>query len=333
MRAIVMQQPGPPEVLQPVEVPMPEIRTGDGVLIRLQAAGINPIDAKLRSGGSYYPHLLPTILGCDGAGIVEAVGPEVRRFAVGDPVYWFYGGIGGDEQGNYAEWNCIPERYLAPAPIGYDLTQAAATPLALITAWESLHLHGAIKAGQTVLIHAGAGGVGHIAIQLAKLAGCRVLTTVSSSLKADFVTQLGADLPILYREQEVAERSLEATQGRGVDLVLDCVGGNALQQSFACLRPYGQLVTLLAPAATTDWRAARQKNLKIAFELMLSPPLLGLEQQRIQQTGILEQGARWIESGQLQIHLQATFPLDQAAEAHRILEAGGALGKMALKIA
>ncbi|MDH3355006.1 MAG: alcohol dehydrogenase catalytic domain-containing protein, partial [Chromatiales bacterium] len=190
MKAILMQQPGEASSLVESEVNAPTLVEADQLLIKLEAAGVNPIDTKLRANGTYFPDQLPTILGCDGSGRVVEVGAEVKNFHVGDEVYYFYGGIGGAEQGNYAEYNVISEAYVAPKPSNLSFSEAAAVPLALITAWESLHHRTVVKKGESVLIHAGAGGVGHLAIQLAKIAGCRVITTVSSKEKEKFVRSL-----------------------------------------------------------------------------------------------------------------------------------------------
>lgn len=334
MKAIVMKACGGPEVLQLAEIALPQIEHGQQVRVRLRAAGVNPIDTKLRARGTYYPQLMPTVLGCDGAGIIETVGPEVTAFAPGDEVYFCRGGIGGP-QGNYAEYAVVDARHIARKPAALDFAHAAAAPLVLITAWEALHGRAAIKAGQKVLIHAGAGGVGHVAIQLAKLAGCEVLTTVGSEEKAAFVTALGADAVVNYRDDSFVAAALEWSgggNGAGVDVVFDTVGGALFEQSFAATRPYGHLVTLLQPEATTDWKVARLRNLTTSLELMLSPMYLGWPEAERQQAEILTQCAALFDAGQLQIHLAATLPLAQAAEAHRRIEQGGMQGKLVLEI-
>jgi len=329
MKAIVMQQPGGPEVLQPAEVERPTPGPGE-ILVRLKAAGINPVDTKLRSRGTYFPEKMPAILGCDGAGIVESVGEGVNRFQPGDAIYFFHGGI-GQPPGNYAEYACLDQHYAAAMPEGIDFAQAAAAPLALITAWEALHDRARIHSGQSILIHAGAGGVGHVAIQIARAAGCRVLTTVSSEEKAEFVRSLGADVAINYRQRPFAEAVLEETGGDGVDVVLDSVGGDTFTTSFAATRPYGQVVTLLQPEQC-DWKQARLRNLTLTLELMLSPTVFGWEAARRHQTRILEEADPLLSSGHLRLHLADTLPLEQAAEAHRRIEAGGMQGKLVLTV-
>ncbi|MGQ9838891.1 MAG: zinc-dependent alcohol dehydrogenase family protein [Cyanobacteriota bacterium] len=331
MKAIVMHVPGGPEVLQLQEVPDPQIRGDRELWIRLKAAGVNPIDTKLRQRGTFYPEEMPAILGCDGAGIVEAVGPDVRHFRVGDAVYFCQGGL-GRQAGNYAEAVVVDERFVAPKPRSLSFAEAAAAPLVLITAWEALYDRGRLQAGQTVLIQGGAGGVGHVAIQLAHLRGAKVATTVSTSDKAEFVRALGADLPILYRQTDFVTAVLDWTEGKGVELALDTVGGAVLEHTFSAVKIYGDVVTLLTPDPKTDWRLARERNLRVGLELMLTPMLKQLIDAQQNQAEILRQCAHLIDQGRLQIKLSSTFPLAEAAAAHQLLEQGSALGKIALTI-
>lgn len=331
MKAMVLSQPGLPEAFHLQEWPTPKIQNPHEVLIQLKAAGINPIDTKLRQRGTFYPDQMPAILGCDGAGIVQVVGAEVQRFRVGDEVYFCHGGL-GDRSGTYCEAVVVPEANLAHKPKTLSFAEAAAAPLVLITAWESLSDRGHLEAGQSVLIQAGAGGVGHVAIQLAKLQGAKtVYTTVSSAEKSQFVQQLGADVAINYPSANVVETILQQT-GQGVDLSFDTIGGAALSQCFACTQVYGDVVTLLAPAADADWGLARSRNLRVSYELMLTPQLQGLTEAQIHQTNILRQCADWIDTGRLKIQLTKTFPLGAVADAHRLLERGSMIGKIALLI-
>jgi len=331
MKAVMMNTPGEPEVLQPGETETPAIERPGDMLVRLRAAGINPVDTKLRSHGTYYPDRMPAVLGCDGAGVVEAVGDGVSRFKPGDAVYFCNGGIGG-HPGTYAQYAVIDQDFAAHKPATLDFAEAAAVPLVLITAWEALHDRAHIDDGHTVLIHAGTGGVGHVAIQLARLTGARVCTTVSSPDKATFAAELGAELTIDYRTQDFAQVARAWTDGEGVDTVFDTVGGATFEQSFTALRLYGELITLLQPGKDVDWKEARLRNLRIALELMLSPMFLGQHAAQVHQAGILSEGAKLIDSGQLQVHVAQTFPLSEAASAHRQLERGGFLGKLVLDI-
>jgi NADPH2:quinone reductase len=187
--------------------------------------------------------------------------------------------------------------------------------------------------GQKVLIHAGAGGVGHVAIQLAKLRGAEVCTTVGSPDKARLARQLGADYTILYRQTDWVQAVLDWTGGQGVDLAFDTVGGQTFFASCRVVRVYGDLVTILEPDLSLgNLKVARNRNLRLSLELMLSPALMGLVEPQQHQTDILQQCASWIDEGKLEIHLSETFPLKDAAVAHRAIETGSTTGKIALLI-
>lgn len=331
MKAMVMTAQGTPDVLALRELPPPAVSGGHELLVRLKAAGVNPVDTKLRARGTYFPERMPAILGCDGAGVVEATGTEVQRYRPGDAVYFCSGGIGG-HPGTYAEYAVIDERLAAPKPRSLSYAEAAAAPLVLITAWESLHDRAVIKEGDRVLIHAGAGGVGHVAIQLARLHGARVATTVSGVEKAAFVRELGAERVIDYRQTDFAKEAREWSGGAGVDMALDTVGGATFARTVHALRYGGELVTLLQPGSDVDWKEARQRNLSVSFELMLSPMLYGLFESQRYQAEVLRRCAALFDAGKLRIRLARTFPLEQAAEAHRMIEAGGMVGKIVLTI-
>ncbi|MEG4282047.1 zinc-dependent alcohol dehydrogenase family protein [Microcoleus sp. A006_D1] len=333
MKAIVFETPGSPSVLRLQDIPAPTIQTETEVLVRLRAAGLNPIDTKLRSRGTFYPEKTPHVLGCDGAGVVEALGAAVQSFQVGDEVFFCNGGLGGSI-GTYAEFAVVDERFLAIKPAALSFAEAAAAPLVLITAWESLYDRGRMQPGQKVLILAGAGGVGHVAIQLASLQGAEVCTTVSSEKKAEFVKQLGADSVILYKNTDVVDEVLTWTQGQGVDLAFDTVGGETFYQTIPAVKIYGDLVTILEPdPALGNLKTARMRNLRISLELMLTPMLQGLEQEQEQQAKILQQCARLCDRNLLKIHVSKTFPLAQAQAAHELLETGSLTGKIVLEIA
>lgn len=332
MKAIVMTAPGGPEVLELQDIPDPEISQDREILVRLKAAGVNPIDTKLRTRGTLYPDATgPAVLGCDGAGIVEAVGAAVQNYQVGDEVYFCNAGLGA-QTGNYAQLAVVDERFVAKKPTSLSFAQAAAAPLVLITAWESLYDRGRLQAGQTALIHAGAGGVGHVAVQLAKLQGAQVCTTVGSEAKAEFVRQLGVDKAILYKQTDFVEAVLDWTSGEGVDLAFDTVGGETFAKTFPAVKIYGDLVTILSPDPATNWKIARNRNLRISLELMLTPMLEGLVEAQQDQAKILQQSARLIDDGQLKIQLTETFPLAEAAAAHSLLGSGTMTGKIALLI-
>lgn len=331
MKAVVMTSPGAPEVLQIQLVADPIIENDREILVRLKAAGVNPIDTKLRTRGTFYSDKMPAILGCDGAGIVEKFGKTVEKFQVGDEVYFCNSGIGATS-GNYAELAVVDERFVAKKPMSLSFVEAAAAPLVLITAWESLYDRGILQAGRKVLIHGGAGGVGHVAIQLAKLQGAEVATTISSQEKADFVKSLGADLAI-FKNTDFVQAILDWTNGEGVDLAFDTIGGKVFYETIPAVKVYGNLVTILEPDASLgNLKVARQRNLRIGLELMLTPMMKGLMEAQENQAKILQQCGRLFDEGKLKIYVNRTFALDDAIEAHRILEAGSMIGKIVLTI-
>ena len=263
MKAMLMTDTGDINVLQYADVAEMHIDSPSQVKIKVKAAGINPIDTKIRRNGTFYQQPLPAILGCDGSGVIVELGSNVSDFKLGDEVWFCHGGL-GKEQGNYAEYTVIDSRWLALKPKSIDFVEAAALPLVLITAWGALFEKGCLQQTETVLIHAGAGGVGHVAIQLAKLAGARVVTTVSTEEKAVFVKSLGADHVIKYPETDFVEQVNLITEDLGVDLVIDTMGGDVFRESFAATAYFGRIVTLLDPG-NQPLAEARMRNLMIAF--------------------------------------------------------------------
>lgn len=330
MKAILMTAIGDSDILQQQEIAEPTLTTQTQLKVKLHAAGVNPVDTKIRKGGLFYPNAqLPAILGCDGAGEVVEIGENVTHFKVGDQVWFCNGGL-GREQGNYAQFTVIEERFVSLMP-KVDFQTAAAAPLVLITAWNSLFERGNLQAGQTVLIHAGAGGVGHVAIQLAKIAGAKVITTVSSDEKARFVKSLGADEVIFYHQTDVAQEVNRLTNGRGADLVFDTVGKEVFKLSIPCTAHFGRLITIL-DASNLDLSEARMRNLLIGFELMLTPMLRDLDDARDKQIALLKKCADYIDAGKLKIHVSEVFPLSQAKQAHDLIESGHVMGKLVLAI-
>ncbi len=329
MKAVQMATIGGPDVLVYGDVPEPDLCTATQIKVRLAAAGVNPIDTKIRQRGLFYGAMPPAILGCDGAGTVVEIGAEVRRFAVGDRVWFCHGGL-GREPGNYAELRVLEESQAEFAPTQVEAIHAAAGPLALITAWEALYDRGHLQEGQTVLVHAGAGGVGHLAIQLARLRGARVIATASTHDKAELARSLGADATIDYRTEDLVAAVNDWTQGRGVDLALDTVGGAVFRASIPAVAHYGTLVTLLDPGPDLDLGEARMRNLSLAFTLMLTPMLRDLPGPRQHQGEILRVCADWMDKGELRVVVGDSLPLAQAAEAHRRIGAGHTSGKIVL---
>src|SRR6202046_2083504 len=222
MKAVVATGKGGSDVLEPRDVPLPWPAGSCDVLVRLRAAAVNPADVFFRQMGGYVERPNPFILGHDGAGTVEAVGAEVSGVKPGDRVCFCYGGVGAS-YGTYAE--------LAVLPPEVDFVTAAALPLVFITLAESLYDRGDVKTGEFVLIHAGAGGTGHIGVQLARLRGARVATTVSSARKAALAKDLGAELVISYRDQDFVAAAMDWTSARGVDVAFDNVGPEVMQKT------------------------------------------------------------------------------------------------------
>lgn len=323
-----MTAAGGPEVLRPVDIPAPA-PADDELRVRLHAAGINPIDTKLRSRGVFFEDALPAILGCDGAGAVDAVGSAVTSLQSGDDVWFCHGGL-GREPGNYAEFTVLKEDIARRKPVSLSFEQAAAAPLVLITAWEALFDRAQLQAGQSVLIHGGAGGVGHVAIQLAKNAGAGVCTTVGSEEHRRFALSLGADHVINHRQENFVDAVLEWTATRGVDVALDIMGGQVFQETFKTVAHYGSLITLLDPGSDIVWKEARNRNLRVGFELMLTPMLTHLPEARTHQGEILDRCAALADAGKLKIEVSRHLPLEQAAVAHQQIESGHTLGKLVL---
>ncbi len=329
MRAVQMTAVGGPEVLESVETPEPEITSPTQIKVRLRGAGVNPIDTKIRSRGLFYEAEPPAVLGCDGAGEVVEIGSEVDRFTVGDRVWFCHGGL-GREPGNYAEYTVLEQAEAERMPASTDFHHAAAGPLVLITAWEALFDQARLRAGETVLIQAGAGGVGHVAIQLAKSRGARVLATAGSEEGLALCRELGADAVIDYRAGPVSEQVLAQTGGQGVDVCLESVGPDVFRDSITAMAPYGRLVTLLDPGRELDLSQARSKNLIIAFTLMLTPMLMDLRAPRLHHGEILRECAALIDSDRLHLHLADVLPLAQAREAHQRIQQGHVHGKLVL---
>ena len=296
MRAIIQNSVGGPDVLVIADRPDPEPKAGE-VLVRIKAAGINPVDGAVRAG---YFALLgepPFILGWDISGTVEALGPGVKEIKVGDAVF----GMPRFpmQAAAYAELAAVPADEIALKPEGIDHVHAGALPLAGLTAWQGLVRHGAVKSGQRVLIHAAAGGVGHLAVQIAKARGAYVIATVSPE-KLDFVRSLGADEIIDYTKGDFT-----GSVGN-VDLVLETVGGDHAEQSLKVIKAGGVLVSLLN---VSDAAKAQAKERGIRVERMSVVP---------DRASLVELG-KLIDEKKLVAHVAKTFPLDQAGAAHSFL--------------
>lgn len=292
MKALVLDNYETP--FQIKELPIPEITKGQ-VLVRIKASGINPLDLKIKSGNATHTKTqLPAILGVDMAGIVEAVGDGVMDFKIGDEVYGMIGGIGGI-QGSLAEYATVDADLLALKPKNMTMKEAAALPLAFITAWEGLVDRAGVVATDTVLVHGGAGGVGHIAVQLAKSLGAKVFAT-GSGIQASLLRELGA-IPINYEKESVSDYINLHTNGEGFDVIFDTVGGTTLDASFQAVKIYtGHVLSILGwgshSLAPLSFRGATYSGV---FTLM--PLLTG--KNRKHHGRILKEATKLAESGLL----------------------------------
>ncbi|WP_248805347.1 zinc-dependent alcohol dehydrogenase family protein [Pseudomonas sp. MWU13-2100] len=326
MNALLVDAANAPLRLVSIDRPAP---AAGQVLVRIKASGINPLDAKIRAGQAAHARQpLPAILGMDLAGVVEALGEDVSDWAVGDEVYGLATGIGG-AQGSLAEFAVVDARLLARKPANLSMREAAALPLVLITAWEGLVDRARVGAGQSVLIQGGAGGVGHVAVQVAKAFGAKVFATGSTSQQAE-IESFGATF-IDYRQMGVEEYVAQHTAGEGFDIVYDTVGGETLDRSFQAARIYyGHVVSCLGwgqhSLAPLSFRGATYSGV---FTLL--PLLTGRGREHHGQ--ILAQAARLIEAGQLKPVLDPRrFTLETAEEAYSLLASGAAQGRLVVEI-
>ena len=307
MKAVRIRSFGGPEVLELADVQKPEPKN-DEVLIKVRAASVNPVDYKIRSGS--YPVVkqdqLPKVLGRDVAGEIERCGRAVRNFKDGDTVYAMLdGGPGG-----YAEYVTVKADLVAPKPGQLDYRAAAAVPLAGLTAWQGLFDHGQLRAGQRVLIHGGAGGVGHLAVQFAKARGATVATTVATQ-DVEFVKHLGADEVIDYTRERFEDKVHD------VDLVLDLIAGDTQERSWAVLKDGGTMISSLARPSE-----AKAREHHAHAENFVAHP---------DRAELIEIG-RLIDEGRVRPHVSAVFELKQAAEAQVQLERHHAQGKVVLLV-
>jgi len=311
------------------EIPRPEVRPGC-VLIRVAAAGLNPVDSKIRRFKPFFAPSLPAVPGMDVSGVVEEVGRGVSDFAPGDAVYGCAGGL-LDLPGSLAEYMVADSRLIAKKSEGLSLREAAAMPLATITAWEALFDRAGLLPEHQVLIHGGAGGVGHLAVQLATIRGARVAATVSTEAKAALARSFGAGEVVNYKNEPVEDYVTRLTGGRGFDVVFDTVGGANLDLSFKAAK-IGGLVAATASRETHDLTVVHEKGLTLSVVFMLIPMIYGFG--RKHHGEILAEAAWYSDSGRLRPNLDSrTFSLDQADAAYRLLDSGQATGKIVVDVA
>jgi NADPH:quinone reductase-like Zn-dependent oxidoreductase len=308
MKAVCIYSYGGPEVLVYEDAPRPHPGAGE-VLVRVHAAGINPVDWKIREGHlkEMLHHTFPLVLGWDLSGVVESLGPETTRLKVGDEVF-SRPDISRD--GAYAEFIVVKESDLAPKPKSLDHLHAAALPLASLTAWQTLFDAAGLLAGQRVLIHAAAGGVGHIAVQLAKWKGAHVIGTASVKNHA-FLRKLGVDQAVDYD----TERFDEVVQP--VDVILDTIGGDTQARSWKVLKPGGILVSIASPP---DARVATDNGVRQAF--VFTQP----------NAAQLAEIARLADAGKLKVTVETILPLSDATRGQELSERGHGRGKIVLRV-
>lgn len=318
MKALILKSFGGPQAFELCDVPKPVPQAGQ-VLVRVHATSINPLDFQVRRGD--YPDLvqLPAITGHDVSGVVEAVGPGVTSFVPGDEV-WYTPQI-FDGQGSYAEYHVAAESIVGKKPAALSHLEAASLTLVGGTAWEALVVRAALRVGETILIHGGAGGVGHVAIQLAKAIGAKVFTTVREA-NSEFARSMGADVVIDYEKEDYVDAILRETAGRGVDVVFDTIGGNTLSRSPDALAQLGRVVSIVDIAMPQNLVQAWGKNASYHFVFTR------------QNRGKLDELSALIERGQLRPHVGTVYSLADIPLAHARLESpnNGIQGKIAIAI-
>jgi len=324
MRAIEISEPGGPEVLRPVTRPVPVPRVED-ILIKVVAAGVNRPDALQRAGAYAPPPDASDLPGLECAGEVVAVGTGVSRWAVGDKVCALLPG------GGYAEYVATHQDHALPIPAGLSMTQAAALPETFFTVWTNVFERGCLDAGEVFLVHGGTSGIGTTAIQLANAMGARVFATAGSAEKCAKCVELGAELAINYNEEDYVKVTKAATNGRGVDLILDMVGGTYIARNIRALAVDGRLAMIAflgGPKAEINFAQIMAKRITVTGST--------LRPRSIQDKAVIAEALReivWpmIEAGRIAPVMDSTFPLEQAPDAHRRIESSGHIGKIVLE--
>ena len=320
MKIIHVKEPGGPEKMELVEVPKPQPGPGQA-LVRLAAIGVNFIDVYFRMGR--YKADLPIVLGNEGAGTVESIGPTVTELVAGDRVAFAM------QRGSYAEYVVVPVAMLVKIPPHVSFETAAAAMLQGMTAHYLTHSTFALKPGDTCLVHAAAGGAGGLVVQMAKMLGARVFGTVSTEEKARIAREAGADETILYTEQDFEAEVKRWTAGRGVDVVYDSVGQTTFAKSLDSLRPRGMLALFgqsSGPVPPFDPNILNGKGSLFLTRPSLAHYLLSREELLWRAGDLLQ----WIDAGKLQLRIERTYPLAEAAAAHRDLESRRTAGKLLL---
>ena len=325
MRAIEIQQPGGPEVLVPAKRPVPQPGKGE-VLIRVAAAGVNRPDILQRQGGYAPPPGASDLPGLEVAGEIVAIGPETRRWKVGDKVTALVAG------GGYAEYCAAPAPQCLPIPGQLGMIGAAALPETFFTVWTNVFDRGRLKSGESFLVHGGSSGIGTTAIQLASHFGARVFTTAGSDDKCSKCKELGAAIAINYRTEDFVQEIERETAGKGIDVILDMVGGDYLNRNLKCLGVDGRLVQIA-------FLKGAKAEVNFASMMMKRQTITGstLRPRSVAEKGAIAEALEakvWplVAAGEVRPQIHATFPLDQAADAHRLMESSAHVGKIMLTL-
>jgi putative PIG3 family NAD(P)H quinone oxidoreductase len=325
MRYVAAREPGPPEVLTVAETPLPVPKRGD-VLIRVAYAGVNRPDCMQRAGGYPPPPDASPIIGLEVSGTIVALGEDVDAWHVGDVVCALTPG------GGYAEYCTAPAAWCLPLPHGLSLLEAASLPENYFTVWHNVFERGRLREGETLLVHGGSSGIGLSAIQLAKALGATVITTVGSADKAAYCRGIGADHTINYRERDFAAEVAAITAKRGVDVVLDMVGGDYIEKNLKCLALEGRLVFiafLRGSRAEVDWRFIMLKRLTVTGSTMRASPH---QRKAAIARALRERVWPLFEGGRLKPVIYRVFPLQEAAAAHALMESSQHIGKIMLAV-
>jgi len=327
MKAIAIQNFGEPNNFQVIDLPKPQPSLNQ-VLIKVEATSVNPVDVKIRQGliADIAPNF-PAVLHGDVAGTVAEVGQNVDTFKAGDEVYGCAGGIKGTG-GALAEYMLADARLIAHKPKSLTMSEAAALPLVSITAWSGLIDRAKVQPQQKVLVYGGTGGVGHIAIQIAKNAGAEVYATVSSSEKAAIAISLGVDIAINYLDSSIEDFVARYTCGKGFDLVFDTVGNDNLQNAFKAAKLNGTIVSTVS-LSIQDLTLLHAKGLSLHLVYMLLPMLSGID--RVHHGKILTELAKLVDLGTIRPHIDnKIFSFTEAGLAHAYAQSGRAIGKIVL---
>ncbi len=326
MKAVVTEGQGGPEVMRLGEAPMPEIGTDD-VLVRIAATAVNRADTQQRKGNYPPPPGESEIMGLEGAGVIEAIGSGVEGWKVGDRVMTLLGG------GGYAAFARASKGTLMAVPDGFSMTEAAAIPEVFLTAYLNIFREAGLKASETLLLHGGASGVGTAAIQLAKALGpSTVIVTVGSEDKAEACKALGADHAILYKQEDFSARVLEITEKRGVDVILDHIGGGYFGQNMTCLAIYGRLVIIgLLGGAKAEINIGRMmvKRQRVIGSVLRAR---SVAEKTALTDAFRKEALGRFQTGELKPVIHDVLPLEEIVKAHEMMEANANTGKIVLTV-